>query len=98
MGLTWKDLLGELSDEKRNMLSDERYLENLEYRGGLAYWLSVLEPKKKNYWLAAYRRMKDEHRKLWIQRHPVEAYRMKREKALQAEIKRVGWDEMWERV
>ena len=101
LGLRRSDLWyenGPLPDEVAKRLSDERYLANLEYRGALAYWLSVIEPGKCRYWQAAHRRMRHEYRLLWCEIYPVEALKMRHVKALQARIRRIGFDGMWKLV
>ncbi|MGA9668281.1 MAG: CHC2 zinc finger domain-containing protein [Terracidiphilus sp.] len=98
MGLRWSDLLGEASKEVRAMMGERERLELLEKQLSLVIWLGLLEPKKRNYWKAAYRRIEAEWKPLWCKLNPDECQQKVKEKLFQRELKRVGWTAMMEGV
>jgi hypothetical protein len=62
LGLKWGDLFynRRVTQEVRQRLSDEAYLETLERRLGLADMMVVLEPQKRHYWEKAIENIEQE--------------------------------------
>lgn len=99
IGLSWRDLRRErLSSEAYRELmktiKDKEKLAKLDRDYGLMLWLSALETSE--YWLREASRTGREHNALYRKIYPELAAKKQAERDLQAKIKRIGWDAMWE--
>jgi hypothetical protein len=75
-------------------IRDKDKLAKLDRYYGLMLWLSALETPE--HWLREASRTGREHNALYRKIYPELAAQKQAERDLQAKIKRIGWDAMWE--
>ncbi len=98
MGLSWKDVLGEASDEVKGRMAEEEQERSLRHRLDLVTFLGLIEPHKRNYWRSVYRRLNAEWKPLWCRLNPEECEARVKEMLFQREFKRIGLDAMMEKI
>lgn len=95
-GLKWSDLRpGEVSAEIRARMNARDERDNLERRLGLVMVLEVLEPRKRNYWLAAERGIRKEMLSYMAKHEPEKAWRYYQKRRYHKALKSGSVERLW---
>ena len=97
MGLRWADLFdGKASAEVRDRIGNRERMDALRRRMDLVIWLGTVDRRKRNYWRAAYRGIREEWMRLRLLLEPEAVYEELSARRLQARICREGFEKLWE--